>query len=80
VLLRAPREALERLTLYWPAEIESLGDRDALVRVTFPGREVALFQLLAWSDAATLIEPAELRRDVAARARQALKRYAKPSR
>ncbi|HEY1868630.1 MAG TPA: YafY family protein [Candidatus Cybelea sp.] len=80
VLLRASHEALERLTLYWPAEIESRGERDALVRVTFPGREVALFQLLAWSDAAMLVEPAELRREVAARARQALKRYAKAGR
>lgn len=80
VLLRAPNEALERLTLYWPAEIESRGDRDSLVRVTFPGREVALFQLLAWSGAAELVEPAELRREVVARARQALKRYAKPAR
>jgi len=77
VLLRAPHESLDRLTFYWPAEIESRGERDALVRVTFPGREVALFQLLAWSDAATLLEPAELRREVVARARQALKRYAK---
>lgn len=77
VLLRAPHEALERLSLYWPAQIESRGDRDALVRVTFPGREVALFQLLAWSDTAMLVEPAELRGDVVARARQALKRYAK---
>lgn len=77
VLLRAPQESLDRLTFYWPTEIESRGERDALVRVTFPGREVALFQLLAWSDAATLLEPAELRREVVARARQALKRYAK---
>lgn len=80
VLLRASHDALERLTLYWPAEIESRGDRDALVRVTFPGREVALFQVLAWSDSAMLVEPAELRRDVAARARQALERYAKSRR
>ena len=77
VLLRAPHEALDRLSLYWPAQIESRTDRDALVRVTFPGREVALFQVLAWSDTATLLEPAELRDDVVARARQALKRYAK---
>jgi predicted DNA-binding transcriptional regulator YafY len=76
VLLRVRHEALDRLTLYWPAEIESRGERDALVRVTFPGREIALFQLLAWSDAATLLEPAELCREVVARARQALKRYA----
>ena len=78
VLVRAPHAAVERLTLYWPAEIESRGDRETLVRITFPGREVALFQLLAWSDAAMLVEPAELRTEVLARARQALKRYAKP--
>lgn len=75
VLLRVFAEAVERVCFYWPAEIESRDDREALVRVTFPGKDVALFHLLAWSDVATLVEPAEFRSEVVARARQALERY-----
>jgi predicted DNA-binding transcriptional regulator YafY len=75
VLLRAANSALERISLYWPAEIESRGEREVLVRVTFPGRELAVFQLIAWSDVATLVEPAELRAAVVARARSALECY-----
>ncbi len=77
VTLRASNDALERITIYWPAEILEQRERDAIVRVTFPGSEVALFQVLAWSDAATLLEPAELRDALVARARRALKRYAR---
>jgi predicted DNA-binding transcriptional regulator YafY len=76
VRLRAPHEALERLTLYWPAEIESRGERESLVRITFPGKEIAVFQLVAWAEIATLIEPEHLRETLVARARQTLTRYA----
>lgn len=76
VLLRVPHEALERLMHYWPAEVAWNGESDALVRITFPGREIAEFQLVAWSDVATLIEPEDLREAVVARARQTLTRYA----
>ena len=75
VLLRAPHDALERLTHYWPAEVESRGERDSLVRITFPATEIAVFQLVAWSDVATLIEPEDLRRELLVRARRALTRY-----
>jgi predicted DNA-binding transcriptional regulator YafY len=68
VTLRARRDALERLSAYWPVEILTKEQRDALIRVTFPGSELALFQAMAWSD--------ELRDAVIARARQALERYA----
>lgn len=74
--LRARNDSLERMMLYWPAEVLDRKKRDSLLRVTFPGREVALFQVLAWSDAATLVEPAELRDLLLARARHALRRYA----
>jgi predicted DNA-binding transcriptional regulator YafY len=77
VRLRAKSSALERLSLYWPVEIESRGERETLVRVTLPGKELAVFQLIAWSDVATLLEPAELRDAIAAQARRALERYAK---
>lgn len=76
VLLRAPHAALERLTYYWPAEVQAQGDSEAIVRITFPGKEVAAFQLIAWSDVATLVEPDDLRETLVARARQTLARYA----
>jgi predicted DNA-binding transcriptional regulator YafY len=76
VTLRARRDALERLSAYWPVEILTKEQRDALIRVTFPGSELALFQAMAWSDVAIVVEPAELRDAVIARARQALERYA----
>ncbi|MGB9651514.1 MAG: YafY family protein [Candidatus Cybelea sp.] len=75
VSLCARSDALDRITAYWPAEIVSLRKRDAIVRVTFPGSEVAVFHLLAWSDVAVLLEPAELRIAVIAAAQRALKRY-----
>lgn len=76
VTLRARHEALDRITAYWPAEILSRRKRDAIVRVTFPGPEIAVFHLLVWCDAAALLEPAELRGAVVAAAQRALKRYA----
>jgi hypothetical protein len=45
------------------------------VRVTFPGTEVAIFQVLAWSAIATLVEPAALREALVQRARRALQLY-----
>jgi predicted DNA-binding transcriptional regulator YafY len=76
VTLRARIEALERITAYWPAEILARRKRDAIVRVTFPGAEIAVFHLVAWAQGATLMEPATLRDAVVAAARRALKRYA----
>ena len=61
-----PNDALERVTYYWPAEMLSQDASETRVRVTFPGREVALFQVLAWSDVATLVEPAALRDEIVA--------------
>jgi len=75
VRLRAPNEHVERISLYWPVEIESRGEREALVRVTFPGRELALYQLIAWADVAMLLEPADLRERIVAHSRLALERY-----
>jgi predicted DNA-binding transcriptional regulator YafY len=76
VKFRAENDALDRVTYYWPAEIVSTDARESIVRVTFPGREVAVFQAVAWSDVATLIEPDELREAIARRARRALERHA----
>ncbi|MFY9740014.1 MAG: YafY family protein [Candidatus Cybelea sp.] len=76
VTLHAANDALERITYYWPAQIVSEGEHESIVRVTFPGREVAVFQAIAWSDVATLVEPDELREAIACRARRALERHA----
>ena len=75
VMLRATNDGLERVTYYWPSEILSEDGNESLVRVTFPGREVAIFQLLAWSEIATLVEPAALREVLVQRARRALQLY-----
>jgi predicted DNA-binding transcriptional regulator YafY len=75
VTLRAANDGLERVTYYWPAEILSEDGDESLVRVIFPGMEVAIFQVLAWSEIATLIEPAALREVVVQRARRALQLY-----
>ena len=82
MILRVTRASLERVTLYWPAEIESADEREALSPYHFSGREVAAFQLLAWSDVATLIEPEDLRELLVARARRTLRdtTIRKPSR
>lgn len=76
VTFHAANDALERVTYYWPAEIVSEGACESIVRVTFPGREVAVFQAVAWSDVATLVEPDELREAIVRRARRALERHA----
>ena len=74
--LRVRNAGVERVTYYWPAEIISRGKRHALVRVTFPGTEVAIFHALAWCEFATLLEPAHLRDAMVAAARRALRLYA----
>jgi hypothetical protein len=61
---------------YWPAEVLSQDEHESLVRITFPGSEIALFQAMAWSDVATIVEPAELHTAILARVQSALERYA----
>ena len=69
-------EALERVTTsYWPNEIVSSNGDEAIVRVTFSGEEVAVFQSIAWADCVRIVEPAALRDAVVARARQVLDGY-----
>jgi predicted DNA-binding transcriptional regulator YafY len=76
VIVRAPHAALERVTTYWPSEVLSQDEREALVRLTFPDTEIALFQAMAWSDVATIVEPTELHAAILARVQTALERYA----
>lgn len=73
--MRVRDGALERVTSsYWPAEVVSEGG-ETIVRVTFPGHDVAVFQAIAWIDCAHVVEPADLRDHIEARARQALETY-----
>lgn len=76
VTLRTHHAAIERVTYYWPAEIVSQDAHEALVRVTFPGTDAALFHLLVWADVVTLVEPSDLRAAIVERAEAALRRYA----
>lgn len=75
VTLRVRNNAIDRVTAYWPGEVVARRARDSVVRVTFPGSEIAVFQLIAWADAAALVEPADLRDAIVERARRALRRY-----
>lgn len=75
VTMRIANEALDRVTSYWPSDVVSRGKRESLVRVTLPGIEAALYHALAWSQDATLVEPAALRDLVLQRARKAVRRY-----
>ncbi len=77
VTMRVATEALDRVTSYWPFEVTAHGKRETIVRLTFPGMDAALYHALAWSEEATLVEPAALRDAVLQRARKAVRRYAR---
>jgi predicted DNA-binding transcriptional regulator YafY len=75
ITLRVRNDAVERVTAYWPAEVVARRTRDSLVRITFPGAEMAIFQTLAWADVAELVGSPELRDAIVHRARRAVRRY-----
>lgn len=78
VTLRVRTDAIERvMASYWSAAIVSRSGEEALIRVSFPGSDTAVFQAIAWTDCAQVIEPAEVRDAVVARARRALQAYGK---
>ncbi|MBV8331673.1 MAG: YafY family transcriptional regulator [Candidatus Eremiobacteraeota bacterium] len=68
--------AIERLSAYWPVELIERRDGEAIVRVTLPGEEMAIYQTIAWADVARVLEPAALRDRAIARARQFVERNA----
>ncbi|MBV8583482.1 MAG: WYL domain-containing protein, partial [Candidatus Eremiobacteraeota bacterium] len=68
--------AIERLSAYWPVELIERRDGEAIVRVTLPGDEMAVYQAIAWADVARVLEPAALRDRAIARARQFVERNA----
>lgn len=68
--------AIDRVQSYWPVEMLETNGAEWLVRVQFPGAEIAIFQAVAWADVARVVEPAGVRDAAIARARQILERYA----
>jgi predicted DNA-binding transcriptional regulator YafY len=67
---RVQCDAVERLNTYWQADVLDRNETEALVRVSFPNAEIAIFQAIAWADVARAIEPAGLCEQIVARARQ----------
>jgi predicted DNA-binding transcriptional regulator YafY len=76
VTLRTAIDAIDRVTLYWTAEVLESDARYGVVRVAFPGPEAAAYQVLAWGSNVTIVEPLELRASIVERAREALERHA----
>jgi predicted DNA-binding transcriptional regulator YafY len=68
--------AIDRVNSYWPVEMLETNGPEWIVRVLFPGREIAVFQAVAWADVAKVLEPAGVRDAAIARARQLLLAYA----
>ena len=64
--------AIDRVNSYWPVEMLETNGPEWRVRVLFPGREIAVFQAVAWADVARVIEPAGVRDPAVARARQVI--------
>jgi predicted DNA-binding transcriptional regulator YafY len=75
VLLRVRGEGIDTVTFFWSSEIVERGASESLVRVTFPSEGIAISQAIAWIEIAEIVEPAELRDHVAARAKAALAVY-----
>jgi predicted DNA-binding transcriptional regulator YafY len=76
VTLRTAIDAIDRVTLYWTAEVLESDAGYGVVRVAFPGPEAAAYQVLAWGSNVTIVEPLELRASIVERAREALERHA----
>jgi predicted DNA-binding transcriptional regulator YafY len=76
VTLRTAIDAIDRVTLYWTAEVLESDAGYGVVRVAFPGPEAAAYQVLAWGSNVTIVEPLELRASIVERAREALERRA----
>lgn len=72
VTLSVAAGAIDRVQTYWPVEVLETNGPQWLVRISFPGQEIAVFQAVAWADIAHIVEPAALRDAAIARARQVL--------
>jgi predicted DNA-binding transcriptional regulator YafY len=76
VTVRVPAADVDDITRYWRARSVETTDCGCLVRFDFPGRSVALHQLVWWGRRATIVEPADLVPDVLSIARGLLDHYA----
>jgi predicted DNA-binding transcriptional regulator YafY len=75
VVLRVRSDAVAQLT-YWEFEMLDESAGGVTIRIRFSGRNLAVFQVLALGEAATIVEPPELREAVVACARAALAQHA----
>ncbi len=77
VTLRVREDAVERLLQAWSADVRESRDGFATVRVPFYAKEHAIFQIIALGDAATILDPLELRQTLVDRARAATDHHAR---
>lgn len=79
VVLSVPDAFLDEPGRYWEMQLlaprPENGDGTALVRIVFPGGDAAVHQLLFWGARVTILEPFELRTEIAARAKVLLAHY-----
>ncbi|MGH7685138.1 MAG: helix-turn-helix transcriptional regulator, partial [Vulcanimicrobiaceae bacterium] len=76
VTVSVASESLDTLAAYWkPASVETNGST-CVVTFEFPGREIAVFQLLAWGSKVTVVEPRDLIDEVLTHAQSVLTHYA----
>ncbi len=79
VVLSVPDAFLDEAGRYWEMQLlaprPENGDGTALVRIVFPGGDAAVHQLLFWGARVTILEPFELRTEIAARAKVLLAHY-----
>ncbi|HYZ15371.1 MAG TPA: WYL domain-containing protein [Candidatus Acidoferrum sp.] len=80
VTLRVAANALSRIVPYWDVAVIEEEPTYNTLRIAFPMRDVAVFQVLALGEAATIIEPPDLMDALLACARQVLAGYATPAR
>ncbi|GAC1656245.1 MAG: YafY family protein [Vulcanimicrobiaceae bacterium] len=79
VLLRVPAAHLDEVCRFWEAHLlaarpDNPGD-EVNVRVVFSGRDSAVHNLMYWGAKVALIEPADLRDEILAKARGVLDHY-----
>jgi predicted DNA-binding transcriptional regulator YafY len=80
VVVTVALSQLEHVSSYWETQVladaAGVGEGDVAVRVIFPGRDAALHQLVAWGGIARIVEPAEIRDELVARARALIEHHA----
>jgi predicted DNA-binding transcriptional regulator YafY len=77
VTVRVPTASVDAVSTYWRlASVEQTDDSEALVRIDFPARGVALHQLVAWGRTVRIVEPLDLVPEIVTLARDLLDHYA----